>query len=232
MQKKILIVDDDTRLRNLIGKGLEDNGFAYFLAKDAIEAKSLLFNQYFDLLIIDIMMPGEDGFELTKQIRNSSHINNKTPIIILTARGSGDDRINGLEVGADDYLAKPFDIRELLLRINNIFRRINSSNIVNIDKSQANICSFGSFTFNFDDYRLRKNNDFIYLTESETKILELLCINIGKVLSREEIAKIIGDIDERSIDVQINRIRKKIEENSKQPYHLQTIRNQGYILHS
>ena len=231
MNKKILIIDDDTRLRTLIGKGLEDNGFQISLAKDAIEAKSLLFSQEFNLIIVDIMMPGEDGFELTKQIRSSNLVNSKTPIIMLTARGSSNDRINGLEVGADDYLAKPFDIRELLLRINNIFRRIDNNVIIN-KTEDINICYFGDFTFNFDDYRLKRNNDFIYLTESEAKILAILCVNIGKVLSRDDIAKSIGDIDERSIDVQINRIRRKIEENSKQPYHLQTIRNQGYILHS
>jgi two-component system phosphate regulon response regulator OmpR len=147
---------------------------------------------------------------------------------MLTAKGSSSDRIDGLEAGADDYMPKPFEPKELLLRINNILKRSgqNSSNLVT-----NNLCKFGDFVFSFDDLRLKKNGAYLYITESEAKILSILCQNIGKTISRETIAKECGDVDERSIDVQITRFRRKIEENPKQPHFLQTVRNQGYVLH-
>ena len=233
MKNNILVVDDDTRLRILLGKFLEENGFIVELASNAELAKEIVSknNNIFQLIIIDIMMPGENGFELTSYFKQ----NPKTkaiPIIILTARGNVNDRLTGLEAGAEDYLSKPFEPKELLLRINNILKRINGGNILpNSNENKEEICCFGEFSFNFSDLRLKKNQDFIYLTEAETKILAILCKNIGAVVSREIISKSTGDIDARSIDVQINRIRRKIEDKSKQPYNLQTIRNQGYILH-
>ena len=233
MKNNILVVDDDTRLRILLGKFLEENGFTVELASNAELAKEAIEknNSIFQLIIIDIMMPGENGFELTSYFKQNSKT--KTiPIIILTARGDVNDRLIGLEAGAEDYLSKPFEPKELLLRINNILKRANGARVSeDSNKNKEEICCFGEFNFNFNDLRLKKNQDFIYLTEAETKILTILCKNIGTVVSREIIAKLTGDIDTRSIDVQINRIRRKIEDKSKQPYNLQTIRNQGYILH-
>ncbi len=225
MKKHILVIDDDTRLRNLLGKFLEENGFAVSLSKDTSEARELLVNSQFDLLIVDVMMPNENGIDFTSSFKATS----STPVLMLTARGEPTDRIKGLEVGADDYLAKPFEPKELLLRINNILRR-DQFNKVKFDHD-ADICTFGDFTFNFAQSRLKKGNDFIHLTESEAKILSILGKNKGSTVLRDKLSELCGNIDERSIDVQITRIRRKIETNPKQPQFLQTVRNQGYILH-
>lgn len=222
MKKNILIIDDDTRLRNLIGKYLSENGFASDLAQDTEQARELIAKKYFDLIIVDVMLPNEDGITFTNKIRKD----NKTPIIILTARGDFDDRIKGLEAGADDYLAKPFEPKELLLRINNILKRFQNPN----NEDKKNIFTFGKFKFDSDHLKLNKDDEFIYLTESESKILKILCENQNNVVNREQFSKIFGEIDDRSIDVQITRLRKKIEENPRKPQFLQTIRNKGYIL--
>ncbi len=214
----ILIVDDDTRLRNLLGKFLEENNFKVCLAKDALEAKNILSQNSFDLIIVDVMMPNEDGITFTANFRQ----NTKTPIIILTARGDFDDRIKGLEAGADDYLSKPFEPKELLLRINNIFKRIDGY------KNSENDCSFGEYIFDYKNLKLSKAGSFVYLTESEAKMLNILCQNKGKVVNREQFTKILGEVDDRSVDVQVTRLRKKIEENPKKPQFIQTIRNKGY----
>lgn len=226
MNKKlyhILVVDDDTRIRNLLAKFLDQNGFFVSIAKDADEAKQLMVEFLFDLLIVDVMMPGQDGIDFTANIRKDS----KTPVIMLTARGDFDDRIKGLEAGADDYLPKPFEPKELLLRINNILKRVH-----NATNQKDQICHFGDFSFSLSDLRLKKGNQYIHLTESEAKILALLCKEQSTPISREKIRTICGNIDERSIDVQITRLRKKIETNPKQPNYLQTIRNKGYVLYS
>lgn len=220
LKKKILVVDDDTRLRNLLGKFLEENGFFIQLAKDSFEARLLMQETNFSLLIVDVMMPGESGVDFTLELRKSS----KIPIIMLTARGDFDDRIKGLEAGADDYLPKPFEPKELLLRVNNILKRSNFN-------QESQLCSFGSFCFNFNDNRLKKNNEFIHITDSEAKILSILCKEKGKIIPREKLALLCGGIDERSIDVQITRLRRKIEINPKQPHYLQTVRNRGYVLY-
>ncbi len=218
----ILVIDDDTRLRNLLGRFLEESGFQVVLAKDTIEARSALSQTKFDVLIVDVMLPGETGVDFTINLRQSL----QTPIIMLTARGEFEDRIKGLEAGADDYLQKPFEPKELLLRINNILKRSGNSN------SDANICRFGDFTFNLTDSRLKKDNQFVHITDSEAKILGILCREKGKVVSREKLSSLCGEIDERSIDVQITRLRRKIEQNPKQPHYLQTVRNHGYVLYS
>lgn len=218
----LLVIDDDTRLRTLLGRFLGENGFEVLLAKDTTEAKNLIAENKFDLLIVDVMLPGETGVEFTSVLRQSS----QTPIIMLTARGEFEDRIKGLEAGADDYLQKPFEPKELLLRINNILKRFGSSG------SDSNIHHFGNFAFNLTDSRLKKGNDFIHITDSEAKILGILCREKGKVVSREKLSSFCGDIDERSIDVQITRLRRKIEINPKQPHYLQTVRNHGYVLYS
>lgn len=222
---KILVVDDDTRLRNLLTKYLEDNNFITFSAKDTTDARVILSEQNFDALIIDVMMPGENGIEFTKYIRQNS----KVPILILTARGESSDRIDGLSAGADDYMPKPFEPQELLLRINNVLKRTHNNNQTS---KQNNICEFGDFIFNFTDSRLKKSGEYIHITESEAKILAILCQNLSNVVSREKLSELCGDIDERSIDVQITRLRRKIETNPKQPHFLQTLRNQGYVLHN
>ena len=220
-KKQILVIDDDTRLRTLLGRFLEENNFIIFLAKDTNEAKQIMDKIDFDIVIVDVMMPNENGFDFTIKLRQTSHI----PIIMLTARGTFEDRIKGLEVGADDYLPKPFEPKELLLRINNILKRLENN------PTMDNVCHFGEFTFNLIESRLKKGEEFIHITDSEAKILGILCKEKGNPITREKLSSICGDIDVRSIDVQITRLRKKIEQNPKQPHYLRTVRNFGYILH-
>ena len=219
-KKKILIIDDDTRLRNLLGKYLDENNFNTTLSGNTNEASKILNDNIFDLIIVDVMMPQEDGITFTSKISKIS----KTPIIILTARGDFSDRISGLEAGADDYLAKPFEPKELLLRINNILKRNQSI------EDNKNICKFGDYIFDMSNLKLNKSSEFIYLTQTESKILHILCKNKGKVVSREELSKSFDEIDDRTIDVQITRLRKKLESNPKKPQFLETIRGQGYII--
>lgn len=220
--KKVLVIDDDTRLRDLLGKFLRENNFEVSLAQDTIQARELIAKDNFDLLIVDVMMRGENGIEFTKSFRKKSD----TPILILTARGESSDRIEGLKSGAQDYLAKPFEPQELLLRMNNIlkYKSIQSG------PKESGEVTFGDFNFNYNKQSLQKNNQFIHLTDSEKNILAILCKNMDSILSREELAKECGDLDPRSIDVQITRLRRKIESNPKQPQFLQTIRNKGYII--
>lgn len=224
---QILVIDDDTRLRNLLGKFLEDNGFLVSLAKDTDEAKNFLKTKIFDLLIVDVMLPNESGVDFTNNFRISSNI----PIIMLTARGEPDDRIKGLEAGADDYMPKPFEPKELLLRINNVLKRnkkLSNDNI--LEKENNKSVSFGEFKFNIIDLRLKKNDIFLHITDSEAKILKILAENQGSPITRSKLSEMLGGVDERSIDVSITRLRRKIENNPKQPYYLQTVRNFGYIL--
>jgi two-component system phosphate regulon response regulator OmpR len=217
----ILVIDDDTRLRTLLGRFLDENGFQTSLAKDTDEAKKMMQELMFDLLIVDVMLPNENGVDFTVDFRKSSRI----PIIMLTARGEFDDRIKGLESGADDYLQKPFEPKELLLRINNILKRMS------VIQDLKNICRFGEFTFNLAESRLKKGEEFIHVTDSEAKILNILCKEKGNSVSREKLSELCGGIDNRSIDVQITRLRKKIEQNPKQPHYLQTVRNHGYVIY-
>jgi two-component system phosphate regulon response regulator OmpR len=221
MTYKILVVDDDTRLRDLLTKYLGENGFFVSSAKDASEAEEKMKEEKFDLLVVDVMMPGKTGIEFTEAVRKESQM----PILMLTAMGEVRDRISGLESGADDYLQKPFEPKELLLRINNILKRTQK-------KKADDICVFGDYRFDFTKRKLLKNDDFIYLTEAEAEILSIFCKNINVPLSREKLSEMLGGIDVRSIDVQITRIRKKIEEDSKKSQHLQTQRGKGYILKS
>lgn len=223
MKKNILVTDDDTRLRTLLGRFLEENNFGASLAKDTAEARQLMQQTNFDLLILDVMMPGENGIDFATALRKDS----KIPIIMLTARGEFDDRIKGLEAGADDYLQKPFEPKELLLRINNILKRVGGNST-----SSNNLCQFGDFTFSLTDSRLKRGEEFIHITESEGKILAILCKEKGNPVSREKLSNLCGGIDDRSIDVQITRLRKKIEVNPKQPHYLQTVRNLGYVIYS
>lgn len=220
----ILVVDDDTRLRGLLTKYLDENGFNVSMAKDTVEAREFLAQHNFDLIVLDVMMPEEDGMQFAGWIRKESSIS-KIPILMLTAMGDQGNRIKGLELGADDYLSKPFEPKELVLRINNILRRTYSH------RTNVAIAKFGDFTFSLNDSRLKKSGEYIHLTDSEAKILAVLCRELGKPVTREKLSELAGGIDDRSIDVQITRLRRKIEQNPKQPQYLQTVRNQGYILY-
>ena len=226
--KHILVIDDDTRLRNLLGKFLIDNDYQASLAKDSEEANLLIAQHNFDLLIVDIMLPHQNGFDFTANLRQHS----KIPVIILTARGEPSDRIKGLEIGADDYMPKPFEPKELLLRINNIFKRTLDTEQNYTKSLNDHKISFGEFNFNTQQLRLKKGEEFVHLTDNEAKILKILADNQSKPVARQTLCDLLPGIDDqRSIDVSITRLRKKIENNPKQPYYLQTVRNFGYILY-
>jgi len=218
----ILIVDDDKRLRTLILKYLADNGFIVVTAQDAVQAEEVLNHLNFDLVILDVMMPTKQGTEFLADLRKTSQI----PVLMLTALADSPDRIKGLELGADDYLAKPFEPKELLLRINSILRRQPKQNTKKIIK-------FGNFSFNPENNSLQNNGNGIYLTSAEELLLSLLAANPNKPVSREDISKISKDMtDDRAADVQIMRLRKKIEDDPKRPIYIQTVRGEGYRLNA
>ena len=222
MNKKashILVVDDDNRIRDLVKQYLEENHFLVTTAKDAFDAKKKLEILKFDILVLDIMMPGESGLSLTKEIKK----NNPTPIILLTAKGETQDRIEGLELGADDYLGKPFEAKELLLRIKNILNKTRKPTL----PEEINV---GNAIINLKKLNIRVNNQTIKINPQEKKVLEKMLEYPGKVFSRDDIGKIINISKERTIDVMITRLRQKIEINSKKPKYLQTIRGSGYVL--
>jgi len=215
----ILVVDDDDRIRELVKEYLEENHFLVTTAKDALDAKKKIEMVKFDILILDIMMPGESGLSLTKEIKK----NDITPIILLTAKGEIQNRIEGLELGADDYLAKPFEPKELLLRIKNI---LNKTQIpVLPDKIYI-----GNVLINLKKLSIKKNNQTKKINPQEEKVLEKMLESPGKIFSRNDIGKIINISKERTIDVMITRLRQKIESNPKNPKYLQTIRGSGYVL--
>jgi len=215
----ILVVDDDDRIRELVKQYLEENNFLVTTAIDAIDAKKKLDIIKFDILILDIMMPGESGLSLTKEIKK----NNPTPIILLTAKGEAGDRIHGLELGADDYLGKPFSPKELLLRIKNILNKIQKPIL-------ADEIYIGNALINLKKLYIKLNNKTIKINPQEKKVLEKMLEIPGKVFSRDDIGKIINISKERTIDVMITRLRQKIERNPKKPKYLQTIRGSGYVL--
>ena len=215
----ILAVDDDDRIRDLVKQYLEENHFLVTTAKDALDAKKKLEIIKFDILVLDIMMPGESGLSLTKEIKK----NNPTPIILLTAKDEAQDRIEGLEFGADDYLGKPFEAKELLLRIKNILNKTRKS----VLPEEINV---GNTIINLKKLSIKMNNQTIKINPQEKKILEKMLEYPGKVFSRDDIGKIINISKERTIDVMITRLRQKIEINSKEPKYLQTIRGSGYVL--
>ena len=215
----ILVVDDDDRIRELVKQYLEENKFSVTTAKDAFDARKKLELIKFDILILDIMMPGESGLTLTKEVKKIDN----TPIILLTAKGETKDRIEGLEIGADDYLGKPFEPKELLLRINNILdktKKINLSDEIYI----------GNTLVNLKKLFIKMNGKTKKINPQEKKILEKMLETPGKIFSRDDIGKIINISKERTIDVMITRLRQKIESNPKNPKYLQTIRGSGYVL--
>jgi two-component system phosphate regulon response regulator OmpR len=221
-QPHILVVDDDTRLRQLLNKYLVENGYLVSTAADAAEARQQLGAMAFDLIVLDVMMPGESGFALTRSLR----ADNPVPILLLTAMGETADRIAGLEMGADDYLAKPFEPRELLLRINSILRR-SARDL----PEEPQPCRFGRFTFDPVRSELLGDGDVVHLTSAEATLLAVLALAPGETLSREDLAAQTGNSNNlRTVDVQVTRLRKKIEEDPRLPRYLQTVRGRGYVL--
>jgi len=215
----ILVVDDDNRIRELVKEYLEENQFLVTTAKNAEDAKKKLEILKFDILVLDIMMPGESGLTLTKEVKKNNH----TPIILLTAKGETKDRIEGLELGADDYLGKPFEPKELLLRIKNILNKTKTDIL-------PNEIHIGNTLINLKKLNIKLNNKIKKINTQEKKILENMLGSPGKVFSRNDIGKIINVSKERTIDVMITRLRQKIESNPKNPKYLQTIRGSGYVL--
>ncbi len=218
----ILVVDDDTRLRELLHKYLTEQDFRITAARDAADASAKLAAFNFDLIVLDIMMPGESGLELTRRL----HEHNQVPVLLLTAMGETEDRIAGLESGADDYLSKPFEPRELVLRINAILRRTQAP-----AESIDGKIRFGGFCFDPAREELRRGDEFVRLTSAEASLLKTLARQPGVPVSRETLtaeSPMIGNT--RAIDVQVTRLRRKIEENPRFPRYLQAVRGVGYIL--
>lgn len=216
----LLVVDDDDRIRSLLKRYLTENGYRVSVAKDGAEARELMGSVDFDLLILDVMMPGLTGFDLTEKIRAASNV----PILLLTARGLPEDRIAGLERGADDYLSKPFEPRELLLRITALLRRAQPI------KRDRQLMQFGDTTFEPGRGELRREGQLVKLTAGELALLRVLAAKPGEAISRTALADETETPMERSIDVQITRIRKKIEDDPRTPIYLQTVRGVGYML--
>ncbi len=215
----ILVVDDDDRIRELIKEYLKENKLIVSTASNAEEAKIKMGYFKFDLIVLDVMMPGQNGFELTKEIKKNSNL----PIILLTAKGEVENRIEGLELGADDYLSKPFEPKELLLRIRNIIKKITKIDLNKINK-------IGEAKVDLNKMSIRLKNKISKINNVEKKVLIEMLANPGKTYSRLQIGEISNIIQERSIDVMITRLRQKIEINPKNPKYLQTIRGTGYVL--
>ena len=216
----LLVVDDDTRIRALLNRYLSENGFRVTVAADATEARRKLEGMEFDLIILDVMMPGETGLSLTRSLKEIR----KAPIILLTALAEAPSRIEGLEAGADDYVSKPLDPRELVLRINNILRR-NPNEAGAVDQ-----VIFGPYTFSLPRRELKKAAQLVRLTDRETEIMTFFAARAGDTVARHELAGNDGEIGERTIDVQINRLRRKIEDDPANPVYLKTVRGIGYRL--
>ena len=217
----LLVVDDDERLRALLQRYLSSNGYRVSAAPGAPEARALMKSMEFDLLILDVMMPGESGLELTRSVRQESAI----PILMLTARGDPADRIAGLELGADDYLPKPFEPRELLLRVNSLLRRATPAEL----PVQGPV-RMGEALFDPATSRLTRAGKPVKLTGAEAALLQLFATHAGRPFSRTDLCKRLNVALERSIDVQVTRLRRKIEEDPKLPLYLQTVRGVGYML--
>jgi len=218
----LLVVDDDERLRALLQRYLSTNGYRVSAAAGAAEARELLANMEFDLLVLDVMMPGESGLDFARHLRRSSQV----PILMLTARGDPADRIAGLEQGADDYLPKPFEPRELLLRINALLRRVQAP----APAAAAQPLRMGVALFDPEGGRLTKSGKPVKLTGAEQALLQLFAAHAGRPFSRADLCKRLGVALERSIDVQVTRLRRKIEDDPKLPLYLQTVRGVGYML--
>ena len=215
----LLVVDDDNKIRDLTKQYLEENNFLVTTAKDAMDAKKKIEIIKFDLLILDIMMPGESGLSLTQYLKKD----NITPIILLTAKGEVGDRIKGLELGADDYLGKPFEPKELLLRIKNILKKTQTKNLLNE-------ITVGKAKINLKKLEVKIDDKTKKINPTERKVLEKMLSSPGQIFSREEIGKVMNITKERTVDVMITRLRQKIEVDPKNPKYFQTIRGSGYVL--
>jgi two-component system phosphate regulon response regulator OmpR len=217
----LLVVDDDRRIRDLLSRYLRAEGYRVTTADNAAEARAKLDGLSFDLLILDIMMPGESGFDLARALRATSAV----PILMLTARVEAESRITGLEIGADDYVAKPFEPRELSLRIANILRRAQPPAAPPVESLR-----FGDFVFHVSRGELRRGEDVVRLTDREREMLRLLAAHPGETVPRQALAVNGGDVGERAVDVQVNRLRRKIERDPANPLFVQTVRGIGYRL--
>ncbi|MEL6451579.1 MAG: response regulator [Pseudomonadota bacterium] len=223
----LLIVDDDERIRTLLQKFLMRNGFLVTAARDAEHARRILAGLDFDMIVLDVMMPGEDGLSLCRALRET----HATPILLLTAKGETENRIEGLEAGADDYLPKPFEPKELLLRINAILRRVPD---VPADEATPKILTLGPIRYDMERGEMWQGADLVRLTATEMQLMKLFSAKPGEAISRaqlvEDLGRDRGQAQERAVDVQITRLRRKIESNPKQPRYLQTVRGAGYML--
>ena len=223
----LMIVDDDERIRILLQKFLMRHGFLVTAARDAAHARRILTGLNFDMLILDVMMPGEDGLSLCRSIRETS----QTPILLLTAKGETENRIDGFEAGADDYLPKPFEPKELLLRINAILRRMPETPA---EESFPKILNLGDIRYDLKRGEMWQAEDLVRLTATEMQLMKIFSAKPGEPISRnklvEELGRDRGQAQERAVDVQITRLRRKIETDPKQPRYLQTVRGAGYML--
>ncbi len=219
----VLVVDDDQRIRDLLSRYLFENGFRVTPAGDAAAARAAMRGLAFDLVILDVMMPGENGLSLARDLKATLNV----PICMLTARSDTSDRIEGLEAGVDDYIAKPFEPRELLLRLQNILRRARGG--TNVVKDEVRM---GDITFSLGRGELKRGDETIKLTERERDLLRMFAQRPGLPIARHELAPDESTGSERAIDVQINRLRRKIETDPSNPMYLQTVRGKGYILYT
>lgn len=217
----LLVVDDDRRIRDLLSRFLAGEGFRVTTADSAAEARAKLAGLSFDLIILDVMMPGETGFEFAKTLRGTSDV----PILMLTARDAAESRIEGLSLGADDYLSKPFEPRELSLRIANILKRAQPPAPAPVESVR-----FGPFVYHLSRGELRRGDEVIRLTDREREMLRILCASPGETVSRMALAGNGDQVSERAVDVQVNRLRRKIEKNPANPLFVQTVRGIGYRL--
>lgn len=227
MDAHLLIVDDDERIRDLLKKFLMRNGFLVTAARDAAHARRVLSGLDFDMIVLDVMMPGEDGVSLTRTLRET----HSTPILLLTARGETEHRIAGLEAGADDYLAKPFEPKELLLRINAILRRMPETQT---QDTATKILNLGPIRYDVERGEMWQGEEPVRLTATESQLMKIFSAQLGEPISRaklvEDLGRDKGQAQERAVDVQITRLRRKIEQDPKQPRYLQTVRGAGYML--
>lgn len=226
----LLIVDDDRRIRQLLKKFLQAEGYRVTAAESAEAAAAQLRGLHFDLILLDVMMPGQSGVDFAKKIRAENSALAEAPILMLTARSETEDRVRGLEAGADDYMAKPFEPRELALRIASILRRAARAPAPQQLGASASALRFGDYLFDPERGELRQGDEMIRLTERERDMLRLLVENPNEPVSREALGGVGGAANERTVDVQVNRLRRKIEVDPANPLHLQTVRGFGYRL--
>ena len=221
----ILVVDDDDRIRDLVARYLGEHGFLVSGAADAMQAKEILALAEYDALVVDVMMPGQNGMEFTEELRQSGKAQGDVPVILLTAMSETEDKISGLSAGADDYLTKPFDPRELVLRLEAILRRRPKQ-----VEGPKNLC-IGKWIFDAAHNELVDGGEHVKLTDVEANLLNALAVKVGEVMSRDDLSDACGlDAEKRTIDVQVTRLRRKLEEDSNTPRYLQTVRGKGYVL--